>query len=134
MDKAKARIIAEDARAALEAVAKRHGLTVQIAGGKYDDYAGTYEPKVRFTEAGEGAERQAWEKQCRLLGLKTADYGKTVTIRGERWTAYGIEPKRSRFSVRVRNEAGKTMLTTPEALGAKPLSEWTTKDFEESVR
>jgi hypothetical protein len=106
------------ARIALEDVAKRYGLTVQVGGGSYDELS--FRPKVEFKVA--DADRAEFERFAKLVGLEPSDFGATFSSNGNTFTVAGINLRASRFPVNVRRADGK-MFKMPEATVAKRLKE-----------
>lgn len=118
MNKDKARQIAEDIKAGLEAVAAKHGLTVTISGGRFDD--GSFKPKVEFAEIGNAAADFA--RYAPSFGLQASDYGKVITHGGRSFTVTGLRLNAPKRPVLATDKNGKTFIFTVQAItGRAPL-------------
>lgn len=98
MDKMKAKMMAADIAAALEAVAKKHGMTVELKGGSYDPTLGTYRPKVEFKS--NDSDRVEFERYAQMFGMKKEAFGHVFTdVRGNSYKVVGIRPSASKRPV-----------------------------------
>lgn len=100
--KTKAVEIGQEVREAVEAIAARHGMTVDFRGGVYT--GSTYSPR-KITFKVKGADRVEFERDCFLVrdergnGLLPEDFGKTITSQGELFKIVGLNLRASRFPV-----------------------------------
>lgn len=66
------------------------------------------------------AERKAkrdWDLHCWRTGLKTEDFGKTVTLSGKLYKICGVKPSARTNTVLIRDlRSGKEYVTSPEAI------------------
>lgn len=105
-DKRNVDILATDMEAALQDVAKRHGLVLSRAGGKFS--SGTFTPKFSFstvvltpipgTDDALGVPA-SFARQAYSIGLKPSDYGKTFSIGGKQYRITDINTRRSAYPV-----------------------------------
>lgn len=112
MDKNKARLIADDLTAMLNAVATKHGLTVKLGGGTFD--GNTFKPKIVFSEA--GSAKSDFERYAPSFGLAATDFGKTFYCSGRPFTVTGLRLKARKRPVEAISTDGRTFLFTTEAL------------------
>lgn len=111
------RAIQSEARAALEHVAEKHGLSLIAKCGSYDPHAGEvtvrFEFKVKIAADGIPQERKDFERLAPLFGLEAADYGAELTFRGQVYRLVGIEQYRHKYPFLVeRLSDGKRVLFT----------------------
>jgi hypothetical protein len=100
IDKDKVREIQADIKTVLEGVAAKHGLTVEVGGGRFD--ASQYIPKVTFKAP--GADRAAFERDAGQVGLAADDFGRIVTLSGgRRFELLGINLRRPKYPILARN-------------------------------
>ena len=104
MDRNKAKLIAEDMKAALAAVAAKHGVTVKVGGGRFDDTAFT--PKVEFAEA--GAAEADFTRFAPSFGLQASSFGKAFNFNGKAYTVTGIRLNAPKQPVIATGTDGKT--------------------------
>jgi hypothetical protein len=104
MDRTMADAIREDALAALQPVAERYGLSVEIAGGKYTR-EGSYEPRVVFSS--DGFAQTEWNRYAALHDLPLDCVGLTFTLDGSRWTVVGFRSRNRSYPIAVTNESGE---------------------------
>ena len=114
IDKAACKAIDAEARAALEQVAEKLGLTVKLGGGSYDPTTGTYTPRVTFSV--DGAEARAWAQVAALVGLAPDDYGREIAYGGiGRVRLVGINLRARRFPILVERVDDGKVYKVPEA-------------------
>lgn len=110
-DKAACRQLAEDVQAAVQAVAKKHGLTLERAGGRFNPTEFTQ--KLKWTIGDKAAvTKQAkadWDMHCEVLGLKPEHFGKEVHCKGQAWRVCGLNPRRSRYPVLAEDSNGQRL-------------------------
>lgn len=108
-DRAICQQLAADVKTALEAVAKKHGLTVKSAGGRFNPTEFT--EKLKWTVGDKAAvAKQAkadWDSSCGILGLKPTHFSKEVECRGQVWRVCGLNPRRRRYPVLAENANGQ---------------------------
>lgn len=113
MDRTTADAIREDALAALQPVAERYGLGVEITGGKYT-HEGSYEPRVVFSS--DGFAQTEWNRYTALHDLPRDCVGMTFALDGQLWTVRGFRARNRSYPIQVTNESGeprKMRLTSP---------------------
>lgn len=123
MDKAEAKAIMDEARAAMDQVFQRHGLKTGRIHASYDSGSIT----VKVTGEGVGADSpkvKDWERYAESYGLPREALGTTIVSGGTRFQITGLLPNRRKFPVLVKNAlTGKEMLLTvagvKRALGIK---------------
>lgn len=110
--------------AALAAVAKAHGIAVEVGACSYDPNAGTATFKINIAvglaegeTSADAKARAAWD-QVGFLGLKPEWLGREINYGKTIYTIVGYEAKRSKFPIRVRNADGKVMLLPMEPVRA----------------
>jgi hypothetical protein len=103
MDKAAARFLHDEVRAALKAVAWKHGLDFKDGAGRYNPAGGSFSFKGEFTLqqiGGEDREVAEFKSLCELFHLTPADYEKEFTFRGEQYRLTGFYPSSPKFAYR----------------------------------
>lgn len=96
MDKAAAKTISAAVEKALQAVAKEHGLTLQMKGGSYDPHSGTYQPKMEFTLP--AIANAAVAKDLKLFGIE-GKHGTVFTINGREYAIDGVNFRAKRMPI-----------------------------------
>lgn len=89
IDKTLAQALGKEVEEALNAVAERHGLQVQVRGGTYDSTL--FKPKVEFTTL-DAAERE-FARYASLFGLKPDDFNAEFTSQGRLFKVSGVAPR-----------------------------------------
>lgn len=102
-DRATCKLIGAEVEAAVAAVAAKHGLTAQSAGGTFDATSFTAKIKLVVTDndALERKERADFAQYCGWFDLKPDDYGKEFTHQGKRYRLTGVLPTRSKSPIAV---------------------------------
>lgn len=100
IDSATCRMLAREIDAALREIADRHGLAVQVGGGKYE--SGYYEPKVRLAvrdAQGTAAtpEAAAFRQLAQFYGLKQDDLGRTFESNGRTYRLVGLKARSDKY-------------------------------------
>jgi len=119
MDRATAKKVAEDAKAALEAVAERHGLKLSFKAGSFDP-AGTYRPRVEFQAAGLAASE--WAQWAPEFGLAVEDFGAIFTTGGHSYAITGIKPSAYKRPILARELGGGKAFVFPAEAVKKALA------------
>ncbi len=88
IDRATAKLLGAEIQQALEAVAEKHGLTVSVRGGKYDDTM--YAPKVEFKT--ESADEDQFNLYASWYGLE-GKYGEVFNSHGRVFKIEAIAPR-----------------------------------------
>jgi hypothetical protein len=88
MDKSTARALGIEVAAALKAVADRHGMTIEVNGGRFD--SGTYQPRVMFKEGGN--DEREFARDAPRYGLTAVSFGRPFVSQGETYIITGIAP------------------------------------------
>lgn len=90
--KADAKSLAAELRLLLAGFGEKHGLTVAINGGSYDETM--YKPRLVFTVkqtvTGRPPAQGDFERYAEMLGLKPTDYGRTFINRGTEYRITGL--------------------------------------------
>lgn len=83
----------EDVNAALQEVAKKHGVTIELGKILYEDV--NFEMKMHVTKSDEKTDgkRILFEQECRFYGFTADDYNKEFTLDGKRFQLIGFNPK-----------------------------------------
>jgi len=114
--RADARNLNQEAKQALQEVAKRHGLVVESGNTRYSGDRCT----VRFdfrtvTSDGAPAERD-WRRHCGAFNLKPEDFGRTVVRNGRRFKVVGIKPRATSWPVLAERDDGRRFKLPASAL------------------
>ena len=117
-DSAICRELADEALAAIQAVAERRGLIVEKSGGRYgdDEFVAKFTFRVR---AADGAPK-SFAADAAAIGLPEDCYGKTFRAHtGEEFKIVGVDPRRRKYPVStVRVKDGKAFKFTAESVRA----------------
>ena len=110
-DKSTCRQLAEELKIALQAVAKKHGLTLETAGGRFTpiEYTGKLKWTVGDKSVVAARAKEQWDEGCRILGLKPSDFGREVHSRGQIWRVCGLNPRRSRYPILAQDINGRRL-------------------------
>lgn len=112
-DKPTCRTLAKDIEAALAEVAKKHGVTIQYAGGRFQDtsLAMKLEVKVADPEVQAKAAQIEFASLAPLFRLTGAHYGREFTAQGKRYRLVGFQPRKRKYPIRAHDiAAGKDIL------------------------
>jgi hypothetical protein len=118
-DKMTCKTVAGQAEAALQTAAADLGLSVQYAGGKYEEGKFTCKFAFRIADPNASAaiERREFEQLCGMFGLSPTHYGAALTIRQQPHTLIGFDLSRPKYPIRVRRLAdGAVRLFTRDIL------------------
>lgn len=116
-DREECKAVGEAAKAALEEVAARFGLTLKQEGGRFD--AAQFTPKFTFACVAEGGIPADFARNCVIFGLTKDDYGKTFTrVTGDEAKIVSIHPRRSKFPIGCEINGKVLLLTEREVLKA----------------
>lgn len=99
-DRNLAKTLSAEAVEALQAVAIRHGLTLEAAGG----ILGTAEFTMKLKWGVQGVDRGAllFKQHAGMFGLEPDDHGKTFTANGTTYTITGLALGAAKRPVQVR--------------------------------
>jgi hypothetical protein len=108
-DRPTVRALEQEIIEALAPLAEKHGLTVDSAGGSFDDHK--FSARVCFKPVENDEEREAREKRefakyANLFGLTADHYGKQFTNQGRKYRLVGIEPQRPKFPFVAERDDG----------------------------
>ena len=101
IDKAAAKMIADQSVKALEAVAEELGVNVRYKGGSYDSSTGVFTPKFEFSL--EDSARLAFERDAWRFDLTPEHFGKRFLFRGEVYQIQGINTRAPKFPIKAWN-------------------------------
>jgi hypothetical protein len=108
-DRPTLRLLGDDIKQALDAVAKRHGLLLTMKGGRYDDFS--YTPRMAFAVSGEGgADKSAendWNQWRALYGMAEVPFGASFTNTHGTYSICGIKPRGQKYTVLGKRTDGK---------------------------
>ncbi len=96
--------VADEAMAALQEVATRHGLTLKREGGRFD--TGSFTLKTTFVCTTEGGIPADWARNAKLLGLEPSDFGKSFVSRGQTYTICGVKIRARKYPVLAKKADG----------------------------
>jgi hypothetical protein len=107
----------DDMNAALDAVAKQHGIAISVDGCRYDAAAGTGTYKLNIAanivpgeSAAEARRRSDYERHCELFGAKREWLGKTFRTPRGVLVIVGLETKRTKYPIVCREPDGVVRL------------------------
>lgn len=107
------KVMREELQKELDNFAKEHGITIKVGNATYDETDIHF--KVDIASASEDTERVRWEQNCRYFGLVPEDYGKEITLQGQKFAVVGVKPKARKNCIIVRRISdGKEFLTSRE--------------------
>lgn len=130
MTRALVQAISADISAALADIAKKHGVALSTAGGKFDPAAGTATLKIEVAVAADGgpvpegakaghiAAQADFKTYATMFGLKVETLGKTFTYKGLQTTVIGLMPNRRKYPVLCEQRGRNPFLLTIESLKA----------------
>lgn len=108
-DKTNLRRLSADLQAALDAVAKQHGISIVLGSGRFSptEYRAKITASTTLPANAEDRARKEFEEHAGAFFLKPSDYGQTFVIGGKQYTICGIKPKSRQYPVLGRNARGK---------------------------
>jgi len=113
-NKQNVRDIQLEAATALQAVAAKYGLKVELAGGTIGNIKTVL--KFGFSVTDTGSEKAEFAKYAAMFNAKAEDYGKTAIVGGKQLTLVGWYLSRAKYPVRLRKADGKDILYTQDVL------------------
>jgi hypothetical protein len=111
IDKQLANKIGKEVEQALQEVAARHGLTVEIRGGSFD--SGSFRPKVEFKTS--DADANEFRRYAALFDLDPDDFGAEFSHKGKTYRISGIAPRSSVRPILVTEVGTDKVFAFPEA-------------------
>lgn len=109
----------------LAALCKRHGLKVEFSGGRFDSLM--WRPKLEITlvnkDGTDLSAKQQFEEYAAMYGLKAADFGREITLRGTRYAIVGINPRKHKYPIEIEqvgNPANKRICTADAVRNSGP--------------
>lgn len=89
---------------AVEGLEETFGVTIKQSGGSYTENQFTSKLTVTntTTKSGKSVERDEFERYASLYGFLAKDYKKVVTIRGEKFELYGLNPRAPKNACKIR--------------------------------
>lgn len=99
--------LSKEISAAVAAVCEQYGLTVELAGGRFDPaaYHFGYTARVHEDHAEDG-DRAEFELHAALFGLESSDFGRQFTSRGKNFKLVGFKPRNRKYPVIGLDGAG----------------------------
>lgn len=122
MDKKAYNAFCKDVTDALEAVAKKHGVTFKLGNGRYDPSGCSLKTSLEIATVGDdGAvvDQYAidYKRYAEMVGLKVEWLGKVFTdFTGKKYTITGYNSRRSAKPVFAKGEDGKTYAWPTKAI------------------
>jgi len=110
-DRSNTKVLSTEAVEALQAVAVKHGLTVQAAGGTIGavKLVLKFEFNVTDKDAANEAERKEFEAYCTMFGLTPEHYKARFSRSMAQFELIGFMPRRPKYPLRARNVADGTV-------------------------
>lgn len=106
----------DDIKQAVETVEKKYGVEIKFGNIKYDNVSFTLETTV-FNGSADDAKKIDFERRCELYGLSKDDFGKEITIDSKVYIISGIEAKRRKYPMLLKNkDTGDMHLFTESAV------------------
>lgn len=100
INKSTVQTLAEEATAALRAVAEKHGITLKRERGSYDPSAGSFTGKWTFVCVSESGIPSDFARNAAMFGLKAEDYGREFrTFSRGAFTLCGIKPRNRKYPI-----------------------------------
>ncbi len=99
---------------ALEPFAKEFGITIRPSGGTIGSIESTlkFQVKVADPDIQKNAAKKLFDTYCSMYGLRPQDWGTTIRENTKVLTLVGIEVRRVKYPLRMRDQNGKEMLYT----------------------
>jgi len=118
-DRAAVRLVADEAKAALDAVAAKYGLTVSYAGGTFMPTDANF--KFQFQCVAESVDGKpgvpvGFARDMKVLGLPEDCFGKTFTWQRRGYTIEGSHLSSRKYPVLCKRDDGKSFSMTVEAV------------------
>lgn len=111
----KAESIRKEIVAALEEIAKRHGLRLGKAKATYNDTQ--IQLKVSIEAVDENGlslnSWVTWQNNCETFGFKSTDFGREIKHNGTTYQIIGIQPSRKRTPIIGKEKIGGTIVGIP---------------------
>ena len=85
------KLMRDELQKELDEFAAERGIKITFGNATFNDTEIHF--KVDIVGAGEDNERERWVEQSKYFGLSADDYGKEITVGGERFKVVGIKPK-----------------------------------------
>lgn len=105
--KQKANALMADILSELQTLAHQRGLTIEGAGGSFDD--GSVSVRLKVSAQTEDGTPVNFANHAEAIGLPHDCYRKTITVSGHRFTITGIRLRNRKFPVlATRTDNGKT--------------------------
>ena len=98
--------------AALQDVAKKHGILILNGGGSINDTECTFKFKTMVTDrkAAVDSSKTEWEQYASIIGYKKEWFGKTFRHGNTFFTISGVAPTRRSNPIKAKNPRGKEYL------------------------
>jgi hypothetical protein len=90
---------------ALKEVGEKLGVTIKLGNATYapDGSSATMKLEINaIREDGKSPAQVQFEKVCAIYGLKPEDFGREVTVNGERFTIAGLNTKAPKNCVNIK--------------------------------
>jgi hypothetical protein len=117
-DRTNLRLLSDDIKTALTAVAANYGITLQYKGARFSP--DNVIIKIEGSTIGSGGvvntrERDNFKLYASMYGLKETDLDKEISYAGKKYVIIGLNTRRSKYPIVAKRVAdGKTILLTCE--------------------
>jgi hypothetical protein len=101
LDKEKVKQFRNEINNVLEKYGEEKGIQIHLGSIRFDDNSFTGKLKVVLAENKTKAEQMEWNKNCDLFNLKKEDYGKIISLRGNKYKIIGLKPKSRKYPLLV---------------------------------
>lgn len=94
-------VVVNEILSAAQAIAEKHGMSVNYTGGTYDDATFATKITFEFPDVAKQKAQQEGEQYGPMLGLPKDVIGMTYTHRGSTFKVVGLNPRRPKNSVEL---------------------------------
>jgi hypothetical protein len=112
-DKTSCRLLQDECVAALQAVAAKHGLSVQQAGGSLGDveFKSKFLFKINDPKIVADNARAEWNKYCSYFSMQPEDFGRRFICQGKEYEVSGLDLGRRTKPIHAKRVSdGKTFI------------------------
>jgi len=100
------RAINDDLAKAIKAIGEKHGCTLSIGRGTYDDSTAKLAIHIALPDADGNARTKdaiAFERDAFVFGFEPSDLGREFAINGSHYAIAGLKPRSPRFPIIARD-------------------------------